>query len=437
MSSGRVFDAHCHVFNLEYLLLETEQMILDALRGRYPLRRQTETKVGAGTSERGPIRDVVKKATALLRWLRELYGAAMGDERRNAEFLFTVGSEVFRKEICIMPLMMDIYYMFGPPLPLPKTSALSVFRGLMPGRALHMDEVEAEFRQVMGAFIAESEAVAKRGLFSGPIGDFSALVKKTMAEAIAFQKRDSKADPYAMTVGFEHQIVKLKELKLAYSTRVFPFLAVDPRRDGLVEYVAEGNFLSKRQGPFFGCKLYPRLGYRPDVAELDSLYARCEVLDLPVTTHCSRGGFPPPALFKDWKYDDFGAPYNYSGVLSRHPKLRLDLAHFGGGVEDRTWANAVASLMATYGTGEPNMSRVFSDLACYSAADDSDLKRWWGDFSGNELVKNQTMFGSDFDVLYFTSTMTLEAYYRRFAGGAGVPLPLSTMMGATVRRFLG
>lgn len=430
------FDAHCHVFDMEYLLLEMEQMLLDGLRGRYPLSQslnaQTEKR------KRGSAGGVVTKTLIMLKYTPVLFGAAWGGETRNAEFLFSVGKKVFRKDIAIIPLMMDFYFAFGPSLPAVKPGPFSFLRALLPSRRERtVEEVEPKFRRLMAGIIAEGEKRAKKGLLLGTVADFTALVERTMDMAIAFQKRDPTGDPYVKTVGFEFAIAKLKELKVAYPDRVFPFLAIEPRREGFVEHVLEGNLLSKSDGPFVGCKLYPRAGYHPDIPELDPLYSYCEELDVPVTTHCSRAGFPPAALTWRWKLTDLGAPENYAAILERHPKLRLNLAHFGGGGEDRTWANSVASLMATHGTGVPNESRVFSDLSGYTAEDHSDLMRWWGDFAGNELVKNQTMFGSDFDVMCYTTRMTLEEYDARFMGGANVPLPMATMMGPTVRRFLG
>ena len=438
MDTGCDFDAHCHVFDLEYLLLEMEQMLLDGLRGRYPMRRLADTGVNGDEGGRIPVRGVVRKALIMLHFTPMLFRAACGDETKNAEFVFAIGKKVFKKDIAIIPLMMDFYFAFGAPLPAPKQKPSTLSRAFRPKRRQHsIEEVEPKFRRRMAGVIAEGGSKARKGELHGKCSDYVALVKRTMEAAIDFQKRDASADPYVKTVGFEYQLRKLKELRSVYPDRTFPFFAIDPRREGIVDYIVAGNYVSKEEGPFFGCKLYPRAGYMPDVRELDPLYSYCEKIDVPVTTHCSRTGFPPAALIWRWKLTDFGAPKNYAEVLKRHPKLRLNLAHFGGGGQDRSWSNDVTALMAACRTGVPNESRVFSDLSGYTAEDHSDLVRWWREFADNDLVKNQTMFGSDFDVMVYTTRMTLEEYNSRFNGGARVPLPLSTMMGSTVRRFLG
>jgi hypothetical protein len=264
MGIARDFDAHCHVFDMEYLLLEMEQMLLDGLRGRYPLTRSLD--VQAEKRKRGSAGGVVTKTLIMLQYTPVLFGAAWGGETRNAEFLFSVGKKVFRKDIAIVPLMMDFYFAFGPSLPAVKPGPLSFLRALLPsGRERTLEEVEPKFRRLMAGIIAEGKKRAKKGLLLGTVADFTALVERTMDAAIAFQKRDPTGDPYVKTVGFEFAIAKLKELKATYPDRVFPFLAIEPRREGFVEHVLAGNLLSKSDGPFFGCKLYPRAGYHPDI----------------------------------------------------------------------------------------------------------------------------------------------------------------------------
>jgi hypothetical protein len=107
-----------------------------------------------------------------------------------------------------------------------------------------------------------------------------------------------------------------------------------------------------------GSKLYPSGGYAPGDERLLGLYALCEERGVPVMMHCSPGGV--------WQYgltpDDrrrLCHPSNYEALLTRFPKLRLCLAHFGGSEEwdmhlrsrderagdDRAWVTWIADLI--------------------------------------------------------------------------------------------
>jgi predicted TIM-barrel fold metal-dependent hydrolase len=244
-------------------------------------------------------------------------------------------------------------------------------------------------------------------------------------------KLAERPEPYLHTAGFDYQLEKMLGLQGADAGRVFPFLAVDPRREGLAEYVIAGNYLDKAHGPFYGIKIYPRLGYRPDVQALEGLYAYCAAKGFPVTAHCSEDGFPMQSLFKDWSYGPYGDPENYRAILAANPSLRIDLAHFAN-QPDRSWALKILELMRAFPDGAGG-SRVFSDLSCYSGPD--DLVRWLADVGADPLARGQTMFGSDFDVMYFTAKLPLEDYYARFKSTAGLP-PMEDMAGAIPRRFL-
>lgn len=81
---------------------------------------------------------------------------------------------------------------------------------------------------------------------------------------------------------------------------------------------------------FRGLKLYPRLGFAPDHPVLmEQVYPLLVKRDLPVISHCSRGGVKGWGL-QDQAADDFCAPAAFVPVLKAFPDLRVCLAHFGG-----------------------------------------------------------------------------------------------------------
>ena len=142
------------------------------------------------------------------------------------------------------------------------------------------------------------------------------------------------------------QLEQVAQLKQKYGEQIFPFMAIDPRRPGLLalahKYVDLG---------FAGFKLYPPLGYYPFDERLDEVYAFAEAEGLPVITHCSPGGIYwrgkiTPAMrihpktgesLKGRNNAEFGRnfsnPANYEEILKKFPKLKICLAHFGGGEE--------------------------------------------------------------------------------------------------------
>ena len=149
----------------------------------------------------------------------------------------------------------------------------------------------------------------------------------------------------------EEQHKELAELckKPKYQGKLFPFVAVDPRRDGILEMTKN---LIENEG-FKGIKIYPPLGYFPQDPRLDPVYEYAQENDLPVMTHCSRGGVYTkerdikdkikehpdapmnPGRFKNKDLTDyFTDPFNYKRVFEKFPDLKICLAHFGG---DEEW----------------------------------------------------------------------------------------------------
>lgn len=115
-----------------------------------------------------------------------------------------------------------------------------------------------------------------------------------------------------------------------YGKQVIPFATIYPDRpDGVAEFKRCIDELG-----FRGLKLYTKLGYAPDHPVLmNEVYPYCVERNLPVMTHCSRGG----VYHKGWdqkQQDAVTEPAAYIPVLQAFPDLRLCLAHFGG---DADW----------------------------------------------------------------------------------------------------
>jgi uncharacterized protein len=144
------------------------------------------------------------------------------------------------------------------------------------------------------------------------------------------------------------QLEQMVAIKQEFPQQVIPFMAIDPRRPNLLELAKKYTDLG-----FGGFKLYPPLGYYPFDERLDEVYAFAEAEGLPIIAHCSPGGVywrgritpemrihPKTGKKLTEKGNarfarNFTDPANYEYVFEKFPKLKICLAHFGGGEE---WA---------------------------------------------------------------------------------------------------
>ncbi|MEM6737873.1 MAG: amidohydrolase family protein [Bacteroidota bacterium] len=90
-------------------------------------------------------------------------------------------------------------------------------------------------------------------------------------------------------INYLTQLEELTQLKYDNQHDIIPFVCIDPRRfegELLVKFVKE--YIEDKG--FKGIKMYPALGYYPFDARLLDLYAYAEKNQIPIITHCDRGG---------------------------------------------------------------------------------------------------------------------------------------------------
>jgi len=210
------------------------------------------------------------------------------------------------------------------------------------------------------------------------------------------------------------------------------------------------KYISKDKG-FYGIKIYPAYGFLPFDIRLDPIWKWAADNQVPVMTHCTRGGsfylgtfdsvvnaggFRPislnpgssamPSILnriatlvnsadsslkrnnKVW-CNIFGHPENYRPVLEKYPNLKICLAHLGGsdevnraGREDKgetpgkpdyppylgpNWYREVLRLMQDY-------ANVYSDIS-YTLSDDKAMDIVTSYFSNSPLIE-RLMYGTDF-----------------------------------------
>jgi len=249
------------------------------------------------------------------------------------------------------------------------------------------------------------------------------------------------------------QVCELKRNAL-YQQHIYPFLGLDARMNGvdlLEDWVKK--YISKDKG-FCGIKIYPAAGYFPFDVRFNKVWEWAEKNNIPVMTHCTRGGSfylgrfdsivssggldvaslnedSPSmknireritALFNDKSIQKnnhvwcniFGHPENYRPVLEKYPNLKICLAHLGGSNEvirkydplnkaiksiiypsyfQDNWYELVIDLMRDF-------KNVYSDIS-YTLSDEQAMKYVVNDFTNDGIADgkkllNKLMYGTDF-----------------------------------------
>ncbi len=152
---------------------------------------------------------------------------------------------------------------------------------------------------------------------------------------------------------------------------------------------------------FAGIKVYPPLGFDPWPDDNDErekviiLYDCCIKKGIPITTHCSNGGFK--AESKE-NVKNFTAPgIKWKKVLEEYPELKINFAHFGLQSNfllffRRTeWRNSIIKLISEY----PNVYADISDLSL-SNPGCKYLEDLIERNSNNHKLKDRILFGTDF-----------------------------------------
>ena len=197
----------------------------------------------------------------------------------------------------------------------------------------------------------------------------------------------------------------LARLAAAKPGRVLPFAAVDPRRP---DAFAELRRCVEEHG-FRGVKLYPPLGYAPTDPRLKDVYKYCVDKNLPVLSHCSRGGVREKGM-KDDRQADLAGPAAFLPVLEEHKDLRVCLAHFGGWSDWKEYLNKtrrssiepraafrtrnwLAHILDLLRSGKyPNL---WTDIS-YTAFEIEKNIPALDVFLNDEKVASRVLFGSDF-----------------------------------------
>ena len=215
---------------------------------------------------------------------------------------------------------------------------------------------------------------------------------------------------------------------------VFPFIAVDPRRENVPEIMKK---LQEPDDAFCGIKLYPPIGYHPNHALLEPLYAYAAAEGIPIMTHCSppasvqyRGKLTD-AMFRDPVTGEpfidpktgeplertrekllslYTDPDAYEPIFRAHPGVKICLAHFGGAVEwkkylehpwhrdrvhEKSWLAKIVDMIKSK---EKRYENLYTDIS-YTLFADDEYVHLLKVLLSDEQVQERVLFGSDFYVV--------------------------------------
>lgn len=184
----------------------------------------------------------------------------------------------------------------------------------------------------------------------------------------------------------------------------------------------QGNIGDLGSHCFAGIKLYPPIGFNPWPAadgrggereKVEHLYGFCCDHGIPVTVHCSDGGF-------ELAEDPHGLtdPGNWAAVLAQKPfaTLKLNFAHFGKQSRRRylllsrtAWRQRILALLREY-------PRLYTDFSYVGLAEE-DYRMLAEHCRTSPWLGERLLFGSDFMI----SLLSLESYNACLGGFAGTP----------------
>ncbi len=167
-------------------------------------------------------------------------------------------------------------------------------------------------------------------------------------------------------------------------------------RDGMSTHAEAVSHFVHRDGLFWGIKMYPRLGYRPDdfakYPHLHDLYKECVEKKVPLLTHCGRGPMQiadydmfnryDENIQNDWTHeghqyhwvDNNTKPFEWQNVINTYPDLKLCFAHFGG---NDIW-EMVGNFEGLHAMGMENVERPRGQKFVYQQSNRSWIpnRRW-------------------------------------------------------------
>lgn len=435
------YDSHCHLFTRKETL--NLRLLFEIIFG-LPIeteKHQEKQKVLDGKEK--TFERILEKTTQIKRLINFLKTGCSDSE----EDIFEIMEKAYANSFSIAPLMMDLECIFVSK----RTNGSLDLSGQKDAIIEEFDRIVTEFQKSNDSFINEAIAAISGIKIADRLDyDYSILAElqkcnNELNKLLALfkdEKLDDKNLHVSLLSNFDLQKNDLTALQQKYPEAVFPFIAIDPRREGIVD-----KFINEiyAKNVFCGVKLYTPNGYSPtdpDLFDDGRLYAFCVENNIPITAHNSYTGLATPLssveiegliydkglkevsgpvalskVFSDgWvqeRASKFNHPYIWEKVLQKYPKLKLNLAHFGR--ESSDWQTILYKMLSN-----PDYPNFYVDLACWCNVEDTKegyigIQTFYDTYFTNatDYIKNKILYGSDFylDLMYVDS---LKEYLDNF-----------------------
>jgi predicted TIM-barrel fold metal-dependent hydrolase len=415
-AAAQKIDVHCHLFNKK---IASIPLLLDAIKsivepGKQPTH---ENELGVSWEE-------IKRIGRLLKLLFS------NDEDALLGYL-----SKYESVAVFVPLMFDLK------LAVDSAEAVETLKEMKAG--LH-DRLRRGASESSALLRLENDADE-----FAELSGFEALLN-TVEEIIA-EKENASKNLLAVSLRdtFDEQYQQLIELKNKHAAAVAikPFFAVDARRGDVYERMKTAI---EKDG-FSGVKMYCPNGYSPVDPRLDKVYRYCLDNHIPITAHCSYGGFATlenevdvqGAIYADNRVTPYEGklkftkkitqhggveeralalnhPDLWNVVLNKYGGLKLNLAHLGiRGVDNPDeryeWSNLIIKMMLEH-------ENLYTDLSCMT--DKKAIADLWELASKadkqcrlNLSITDRVMFGTDFwlSMMFKDLNLYMEDFNAFFA----------------------
>lgn len=441
------YDIHCHLFNRTFLAKELFALLVREIRKLLLNQNRPDDMAVKGITD--TVDSVIDKLRNIIETIRRINAFLKIGLKKNSTAIYDEMNKVYNDRFIITPLMFDLKWCF-----IGSTGSAKALKSEVIEPALLFHQVKRElFAQVAGI---KAELKSSKKTFDkadevanlkkevnreiNVLNKYVAELELSELESVESQISGKGTSGFDSPFdGFNEQIRQLSELKSrpGYSDRILPFLAVDPRREGILQVAVNST---GKGNLFSGIKLYTPNGYSPtdpllfgDENGSPCLYRYCEENGIPVTAHNSYGGFATfvnrveitgdifvdgslvylnhsMLEFKTSLLSDGGEaikeraivlnhPLLWEKVMQKYPRLKLNLAHFGGDEQlgkalndldnSNLWSNQIIRLIRKY-------DNLYTDLSCTS---DFNVTERLISSPVYPLIKHKLLYGSDYYLL--------------------------------------
>jgi len=403
-------DIHCHVFNKDVLTFRILFHLIESLIFAFIYRERKK----ADTND---FREFIAELGKIYNFVR----AGMQDSSVDVyNSLQEEYKKEFGQEFIVVPLTFDLYFAFKGSMRMKRKEAVSA-----EDIASFTEGMKENVKSLIGKISLEksslSDLIDELKQNDG-VEDFEEMKQEldTMLDFFKGKLENIVSDfgDIKLVGSFKRQLNEVQKLRTLHPEKVHPFLAADPRRFNIVNLVRKNV---GKNGPYYGVKIYAPNGYSPTDPDMLKIYDHCCVHNIPVTAHCSHGGFATfentiringiindpveglktlknekysfeiPFLGKNWvdeRASVLNDPDIWAEVLTKFPDLKLNLAHFGRWKESYGWADKIYELMRKY-------KNVYTDFSCVSDVDVlQKYREYWVNASPG--MRKRFMFGSDY-----------------------------------------